>query len=203
MDTGQTREAAAAKRVTNGQESKGQRVEVYSGGARQDKLAWSAHGADNAAGAPLPTSADGKWGPGEEHAATVVRGWIHHAAKEGRDSWDVRPLPGSESDSGEGEETAGCQPSLGVEVPCAAYTAAERRYMNGEGRLEDIHPFVCPRCDPTGPQHDFGQGCDLCAVLPIAELNRQHRELFREHGGLYLCPPHGGPGGQERTPMRA
>ncbi|KAJ1420467.1 hypothetical protein B484DRAFT_399881, partial [Ochromonadaceae sp. CCMP2298] len=106
MGTGQTREAAAAKGVTNGQESKGQRGEEYSWGARQDKLAWSAHGVDNAADVPLPASADGKWAPGEQHAATVVRGWIQHAAsKEGRDSWETRPPPGSESDSGEGEET--------------------------------------------------------------------------------------------------
>ncbi|KAJ1438498.1 hypothetical protein B484DRAFT_469414 [Ochromonadaceae sp. CCMP2298] len=106
MGTGQTREAAAAKQVINGEESKGQRVEKHSGGVRQVKHAWSAHGAGNAAGVPLPTSADGKWGPEEEHAATVVRGQFKHAAKEGRDSWDVRPPPGSESDSSEGETTA-------------------------------------------------------------------------------------------------
>ncbi|KAJ1431619.1 hypothetical protein B484DRAFT_418439, partial [Ochromonadaceae sp. CCMP2298] len=187
MGTGQKREAAGVKGVTNQHGSKGEGAKGYREEAQQDKMGWSAHGADGAADVPLPASADGKWAPGEYVVATVVQGWIRAAASKGYRDDGFRPPSGCESDSDEGVESEGSG---------GQYTAAEMRYMSGEGRLEDIHPFVCPRCDPTGPRHDSGPGCDLCAVLPNAELNRQHRELFNEHGGLYLCPPHEGAGGQ-------
>ncbi|KAJ1389967.1 hypothetical protein B484DRAFT_409161, partial [Ochromonadaceae sp. CCMP2298] len=92
MGTGQKREAVVAKGVTNRQDSKGLRVEGYRGEAQQDKLAWSAHGADGAADVPLLASADGKWAPGEYVEATVVQGWIRHAASKGyRDGGETRP----------------------------------------------------------------------------------------------------------------
>ncbi|KAJ1383917.1 hypothetical protein B484DRAFT_410984, partial [Ochromonadaceae sp. CCMP2298] len=92
MDAGRKREAAVVKGVTNQHGSKGEEPKRYREEAQQDKMGWSAHGADGAADVPLPASADGKWAPGEYVVATVVQGWIRAAASKGyRDDGETRP----------------------------------------------------------------------------------------------------------------